>query len=319
MRSAWWATGLAVLVVACGSSSNGDGAPNGGAGGASGFAGSSAGAGNAGATQSMGGAGARSGSGGANEPGGDAGNGEAGSGADAGASDGLAGSNSGGSNAMGGADGTAGAEASGSGGVAGGGVAGGGVAGGGVAGGAGGTGGMGTSGSAGVASGGAPLGGAGGAQASGGASGGSGCAEGSTGPNCSVCVVYVNKTGGNDTNDGRTWATAKSNVQNGVDAAFANSSLCQVWVAQGSYVPTYMTDPFASAKTATLLLRAGVELYGGFAGNEHSLEARNIAMHVTTLTGAITIANKPDTLNHVVTAAAGGTIDGFTVTGGGSS
>ncbi|HET7541197.1 MAG TPA: hypothetical protein VFK05_15070 [Polyangiaceae bacterium] len=324
MRSARWVTGLAVLAVACGSSSSdsGDSTPNGGAAGASGFDGSFSGANNAGASNSTGGAGARSGSGGANEPGGDAGSGEAaGSGADAGATDGIAGSNSGGSNATGGTDGQAGAEASGNGGVAGGGVAGGsgGVAGGGVAGGGGGTGGTGTSGSAGIAGGGAPLGGAGGALANGGAGGGNGCAEGSTGPNCSVCVVYVNKSGGNDTNDGRTWATAKSNVQNGIDAAFANSSPCQVWVAQGSYVPTYMADPFASAKTATLLLRAGIALYGGFAGNEYSLEARNIAAHVTTLTGAITIGTKPDSLYHVVTAAGGGTIDGFTITGSGES
>jgi len=168
----------------------------------------------------------------------------------------------------------------------------------------------------GTAAGGGGSGAAGGGAA--GAGGGSGCAEGSTGPNCSVCVVYVSKSNGNDSNDGRTWATAKSNVQNGIDAAFANSSPCQVWVAQGTYVPTYMADPFASPKTATLLMRASVALYGGFAGNEHALEARNIAVNVTTLSGAITVSGKADFLNNVVTAADGGTLDGFTVSGGGA-
>lgn len=324
MPKAWWVTGLAVVAVACGSSSN------------RGDEGSHAAGGAGAGSSSTSGASGLSGSGGATDPAlGDAGDGgSAGSGVDAGASsggaaDGTAGAapiGGGGSSNTGGATGvagnnSAGTSAAGVGGSSVIGEAGGttGAGAGGIVGSGGVSGGSGGASSGGISGSGGALGGFGGLAGAGGAGGGNGCAEGSTGPNCSVCVVYVNKSGGNDANDGRTWASAKANVQNGIDAAYASNSPCNVWVAQGTYLPTYMADPFASAKTATLLMRPGVAIYGGFVGTEHWLEARNIAAYVTTLSGAITVAGKPDFLNHVVTSADGATLDGFTVSGGASS
>lgn len=169
----------------------------------------------------------------------------------------------------------------------------------------------GASGGVGGASGGTSAGG----SASGGAGGGTGneCPEGSTGANCSTCVVYVNQAGGSDTSDGKTWAGAKASLQAGIDAA-ATAPTCHVWVAKGSYVPTYKADPFAAANTATLLMRPGVALFGGFAGGERALEARNVASNVTTVTGEIGTSANTDNLRRVVTWADKAVLDGFTVT-----
>ncbi|HYP77522.1 MAG TPA: right-handed parallel beta-helix repeat-containing protein, partial [Polyangiaceae bacterium] len=190
------------------------------------------------------------------------------------------------------------------GGVGNGGVGNGGVGNGGVGNGGVGNGGVGNGG---VGNGGVGSGGVGG-------TGGNVCPEGSTGTNCATCVVYVSQLGGSDTNSGQTWAAAKVSLQAGVDAAFAQTAACDVWVAKGSYVPTYKADPFAAAKTATLLMRTGVALYGGFGGGELSLSARNVKTNVTTITGEIGTSAASDNLTHVVTSANGAKLDGFTVT-----
>jgi hypothetical protein len=171
----------------------------------------------------------------------------------------------------------------------------------------------GTSGAAGV--GGVSTGGTSGAAGAAGAAGSGSCPEGSTGANCEGCIVYVNQAGGADTNDGRTWARAKANPQAAIDAAYASSPRCEVWVAQGTYVPTYKADPFAAANTATLLLRAGVALYGGFAAGERSKGGRDFSAHTTTLTGEIGQAATTDNLTRVVTTSVdGASLDGFTIT-----
>ncbi len=153
-------------------------------------------------------------------------------------------------------------------------------------------------------------------QSGNGGAGGLTCPEGSTGPGCSVCVVYVNQSGGVNTNDGATWATAKLGVQAGIDDAFAHAPACVVWVARGVYLPTYQADPFGSPRTATLLLRAGVGVYGGFAGGERSLDARDLVANTTTVTGEIGTSAATDNLTTVVASANGATLDGFTVTAG---
>jgi predicted outer membrane repeat protein len=121
----------------------------------------------------------------------------------------------------------------------------------------------------------------------------------------------VNQNGGNDQNTGAAWAAAKSTIQSGIETAFANLNRCDVWVAQGTYRPTFKADPFAAANTATLQMRAGIKAYGGFAGNELALSERNVATRLTIVDGA------PDAVMAIVTAADGARLDGFIVDGGG--
>jgi hypothetical protein len=108
--------------------------------------------------------------------------------------------------------------------------------------------------------------------------------------------------------DGKSWSTAFARVQPAVDAcrcvALVLEQPCQVWVAAGEYeVFQYW------CRTDTLRMRPGVELYGGFAGGETSLGARDWEANVTTLTG--------DGFSyHVVVGADDATLDGFTITGG---
>jgi hypothetical protein len=145
----------------------------------------------------------------------------------------------------------------------------------------------------------------------------------SVGNSAPVCVLYV-ATSGDDSNDGRRWSSAFANVQTAIDTGthLVDNDDCseiEVWVAQGTYKPTYLDDS-TDARTATFQLAANVALYGGFAGTESKQSDRNIESHVTILSGDI--GNQDDTKDnsyHVVTGETGATLDGFTVTGGNSN
>ena len=140
-----------------------------------------------------------------------------------------------------------------------------------------------------------------------------------TGVAATSCIVHVANSG-IDTNDGSNWAKALANVQPAIDMAASKVSAgtcssVEVWVAAGTYKPTYQTDS-SDARTATFQLAPNVALYGGFSGTESIVSARSIANNVTTLSGDIGIANDTsDNSYHVVTGVTGATIDGFTITG----
>ena len=114
---------------------------------------------------------------------------------------------------------------------------------------------------------------------------------------------YVTQDGAGD-EDGSSWANASKNLKDVMEAADAGD---EIWVAAGTYSP-------GSDETDTFLLRAGVKVYGGFAGTEDDLNQRDWAANVATLHGG-------GVNYHVVTggddAASDDTrLDGFTVTGG---
>jgi len=79
-------------------------------------------------------------------------------------------------------------------------------------------------------------------------------------------IHYVKPNG---TGNGSSWANAAGNIQDMIDASAAGD---QVWVAAGTYIPTYNTG--TEHYTKTFMLKDGVHLYGGFAGNETSISAR---------------------------------------------
>ena len=99
--------------------------------------------------------------------------------------------------------------------------------------------------------------------------------------------------------DGTTWSEAYQYVQDGVAAATLGD---EVWVKTGTY--------YRRGTDTTLLgLKAGVAVYGGFAGYESVRGNRDWVNNVTTLNGQGGVYN-------VVAGAANASLDGFTVTGG---
>lgn len=108
--------------------------------------------------------------------------------------------------------------------------------------------------------------------------------------------VYV-RSDGNDAASGLSWAEAKRTIQPAIDTAFLLGG-AEVWVARGSYAGIVEVKPFTY-------------LHGGFAGNEQSLDERNLLANQTVID-----AQK---LGNVVTMDAPGpysALTGFTIING---
>lgn len=128
------------------------------------------------------------------------------------------------------------------------------------------------------------------------------------------CVQYVDGEA-TASGDGWSWKSAVRSLNEGIErarcGALTNSSCdrWQVWVKRGSH---YLHQ---NCRLNTVRLRAGVDVYGGFVGNESSLDARDFSANETVLDGR----DGPDGANHVfhvVTGADDALLDGFTITGG---
>jgi autotransporter family porin len=121
--------------------------------------------------------------------------------------------------------------------------------------------------------------------------------------------VYVraNATG----RDGKSWGTAFPTIQAGIDAVGKQGG-GEVWVAKGTYYPTTGND-----RNATIQLRSGVAVYGGFVGTETRLEQRDWQQNQTILSGDIGRKDvRTDNSYHVVTGADNALLDGFLISGG---
>lgn len=173
-------------------------------------------------------------------------------------------------------------------------------------------GGGGMAGSGGIAGSGGASGGTGGTTSASGGMGGSstGGAGGSGGGGSTNCVIYVNHADGNDGDDGTSWVDAKLTVQAGIDAAAAGG--CDLWVAQGTYLPS-TTDN----RGERFVFAPFLAVYGGFDGTETMLSERDVSAHETVLSGDIGVpSDSSDNSFVVVRGAHGARIDGFTVRDG---
>lgn len=127
-------------------------------------------------------------------------------------------------------------------------------------------------------------------------------------------VIYVDSQAGG-AGDGSSWADAYPDLQAAIDAArFEENNL---WVAAGTYKPQ------GGTRDAYFSLKNGVEVYGGFAGTENSLDARDVLANPTVLSGDLgvegdTSDNCYHVFNHPSASGldAGAVLDGFTITGG---
>lgn len=121
-------------------------------------------------------------------------------------------------------------------------------------------------------------------------------------------TIYV-KNGSNG--NGQSWGNAFGDLQKALKAAKKGD---QIWVAAGTYVPTYDGN-----RSIAFNLVNEVSLYGGFGGFESSISERNLKQYQTILSGEIGTAAADDNSYTVIYAekiSSQTVIDGFSISGG---
>lgn len=121
-------------------------------------------------------------------------------------------------------------------------------------------------------------------------------------------ILYV-KDGSNG--NGQSWENAYGDLQTALKAAKKSD---QIWVAAGTYVPTYDGN-----RSIAFQLVNEVSLYGGFAGRETSLAERNPERNQTILSGEIGTASKDDNSYTIIYAekiTSTTIVDGFIISDG---
>ena len=101
--------------------------------------------------------------------------------------------------------------------------------------------------------------------------------------------------------DGATWATAFTTIQQGIDAVTASGHAGEVWVAEGTYTA-------AEAGTVVVTMAPFCDLYGGFTGVETRRDQRDYDAHPCHIDGMEESA--------CVYGADNALLDGFVITGG---
>ncbi|HPO15508.1 MAG TPA: right-handed parallel beta-helix repeat-containing protein [Candidatus Hydrogenedentes bacterium] len=104
--------------------------------------------------------------------------------------------------------------------------------------------------------------------------------------------------------NGASWQTAFQTIQPAIDAASTGD---EVWVAEGTYAECRETI------SGALILREGISLYGGFEGNEISLEHRDWEEHPVIIDGEYALGG--EAAQHVMILASDVHVDGFTIRG----
>ena len=124
-------------------------------------------------------------------------------------------------------------------------------------------------------------------------------------------IIYVDADATDGEETGESWADAYTDLQDALEVAGASD---QIWVAEGTYVPTSTID-----REISFVINNGVQVYGGFVGNEVALSQRDIVENETILSGNIGADTQADNSYHVVNidgSPSSTLIDGFTITEG---
>ena len=131
-------------------------------------------------------------------------------------------------------------------------------------------------------------------------------------------IVYVD-VDAQGLNDGTSWTDAYTDLQDGLDAASAGY---EIWVAEGTYYPTALSET-DDLRTAHFKLKNKVGLFGGFSGNEIIKDERDWESNKTILSGEIGDKDKKaDNCYHVfchtqdIQLVSSTILDGFHITNG---
>ncbi|SDC34215.1 choice-of-anchor Q domain-containing protein [Niabella drilacis] len=134
-------------------------------------------------------------------------------------------------------------------------------------------------------------------------------------------IMYVKK---GSMGAGDSWANAMGELADAVRISQTNTEIKQIWVAAGTYKPMYSyeddnTGVDKGSENAFLIVR-GVKIYGGFAGGESSIGARNWKVNETILSGDLDNSNtfSNGDANHLVVrvgSTQNAILDGFTIKG----
>jgi hypothetical protein len=145
----------------------------------------------------------------------------------------------------------------------------------------------------------------------------------------SYTEIYVNKTATGN-NNGTSWTDAFTDLQDAIDV---NCNNVDIWVAAGTYYPTASPDNISTnPRDKAFHLGTDMKIYGGFAGSETQLSARNAVANITILSGdflgndvvtgggiTLSITGNTENAYHVMLTADltnAAVIDGFTIKGG---
>jgi predicted outer membrane repeat protein len=143
-------------------------------------------------------------------------------------------------------------------------------------------------------------------------------------------IVFV-KSNASGSNDGSSWENAYWGLAEALKYAHENPGVEQIWVANGSYYPSYDSDyieqPGEVSRNHTFLLPADIKIFGGFVGTEQSPAERKL-----NIAEGNRLADEDEDLvsvldgfgfaYHVVTYAGevgSASLDGFVITGGNSN
>ncbi len=119
---------------------------------------------------------------------------------------------------------------------------------------------------------------------------------------------------------GTSWATAFKHLQDALMTGAGCTNISEIWVARGIYLPDRGEGFVAGDRDATFQMHNNLAVYGGFAGNETTLEQRNWTTFVSILSGDIGTVDILDNNSYTIVFASStdnsAVIDGFTIRDG---
>lgn len=121
-------------------------------------------------------------------------------------------------------------------------------------------------------------------------------------------ILYTNSAAVAGSNDGSSWENGFTDLKVALSKSLAGD---QIWVAKGTYIPGWAT-------TDWFTLKEGVQVYGGFAGTEATLAARDMSLILTANASILDGSyggNRHVVFNNVALTSAT-VLDGFMITGG---
>jgi len=148
-------------------------------------------------------------------------------------------------------------------------------------------------------------------------------------------IIYVDADNSSGVEDGTSWATAFTDIQDAFVSSLNLVGIDEIWVAEGTYTPVSCISNCETdaVRGATFQLLKEVSLLGGFKGNESDKSERNPWNNFSILSGDILgnddlndlrkdAPSRSDNSNHVLTGDLvdnTSVLDGFIIRGGNAS